>query len=142
MIAAGLLPPSKNYPNVADALIDLIKKKIAGQLAARAAQYKELAGKTARQNNRHFSSRGPTGIFVLWAMKSRIKVNFFAGKVEAENCPIAFQIFLVILVAAVFLAVVYKFQGAVVIPVIDKIVHSTHLKPAKTPAMIAPGVAY
>jgi len=61
-------------------------------------------------------------------MKHRIKVNFFAGRVEAENCPIAFQIFLVMLVAAVFLAVVYKFPGAVVIPVIDKVIHSTPLK--------------
>jgi|GEM_PF-3305095 len=48
MIAAGLLPPPKNYPDEADALIDLIKKKIAGQLAARAAQYKELVGKNRK----------------------------------------------------------------------------------------------
>ena len=62
-------------------------------------------------------------------MKPRIKVNFLTGKVEAENCSAAFQVFLVILVAAVFLVVVYKYQGAVVLPVIDKILHAIPSKP-------------
>jgi hypothetical protein len=48
IILAGLLPPPKNYPDVAEALIDLIKKKIAGQLVARAAQFKELVGKNRK----------------------------------------------------------------------------------------------
>ena len=61
-------------------------------------------------------------------MKNRIKVNFITGKVEAENCPVALQVFLTILVAAVFLALMYNFKGAIVIPMADTVLRSGVLK--------------
>ena len=55
-------------------------------------------------------------------MKRRIKINFLTGDVKSENYPVAFQVFFLILVTLIFLAVVYNVKGDGPIPMMNKAV--------------------